>query len=158
MTDYGYCYTGVRELPEHQWVRLYHYVMPVTQIRGHIATSEFKDNPLIKGHFWVPIDDTHTWTYNWFYSADPAIPVTPAFVAESEESSGRGAWSDPADRYRLTASRDNDYLLDRAAQKTRRASPASPASTRKTSRSKKAWGRAPTVRSNISARPIAPSS
>jgi phthalate 4,5-dioxygenase oxygenase subunit len=118
VTDYGYCYTGVRQLPEHQWVRLYHYVMPVTQIRGHIATSEFKDNPLIKGHFWVPIDDTHTWTYNWFYSADPAIPVTPEFVAESEESSGRGAWSDPRDRYRLTANRENDYLLDRSAQKT----------------------------------------
>jgi phenylpropionate dioxygenase-like ring-hydroxylating dioxygenase large terminal subunit len=118
-TDYGYSYSGVRKLDTNQWVRLYHYIMPMTQIRGHIATSPYKQNPLIKGHFWVPIDDTHTWTYNWFYSADPTIEVTPEFAAHSEESSGRsGVWTNADDRYRLLANRTNDYLLDRAVQKT----------------------------------------
>jgi phthalate 4,5-dioxygenase len=120
ITDYGYNYSGVRLRGDQQWVRLYHYVMPVTQIRGHIVTSEYKENPLIKGHFWVPIDDTHTCTYNWMYSAERTIPLTPEFAEISETSSGRGSTlSDPNDRYRLIQNYANDYLIDRQVQKTK---------------------------------------
>ena len=119
-TDYGYAYSGVRDKGDRQWVRLYHYVMPFTQIRAHIAISPHKENPLIKGHFWVPIDDTHTWTYNWFYSAEPGIPVTPEFVELSESSSGRGSVHClPDDPYRLRQNAENDYLIDRDVQKRR---------------------------------------
>ena len=119
VTDYGYNYSGVRLRDGNQWVRLYHYVMPVTQIRGHIVTSEYKQNPLIKGHFWVPIDDTHTCTYNWMYSAERTIPLTSEFAEISETSSGRGtAAADPNDRYRLIQNLANDFLIDREVQKT----------------------------------------
>jgi len=119
VTNYGYNYSGVRLRVDQQWVRLYHYVMPVTQIRGHIVTSEYKSNPLIKGHFWVPIDDTHTCTYNWMYSAERTIPLTREFAELSETSSGRGPkWSVPNDPYRLVKNQSNDYLIDRGLQKT----------------------------------------
>lgn len=120
VTDYGYNYSGVRLRGDQQWVRLYHYVMPVTQIRGHIVTSEHKENPLIKGHFWVPIDDTHTCTYNWMYSAERTIPLTPEFAEIAETGSGRGTkWSDPNAPYRLIQKLENDYLIDRQVQKTK---------------------------------------
>jgi phthalate 4,5-dioxygenase len=118
-TPYGYAYSGVRLVDERQWVRLYHYVMPVTQIRGHITASPHKDHPQIKGHFWVPLDDTHTATYNFMYSADPAIVFEPEFIVLSERSSGRGpGMADPNDPYRLRQNRANDYEIDRAVQKT----------------------------------------
>jgi phenylpropionate dioxygenase-like ring-hydroxylating dioxygenase large terminal subunit len=60
-TDYGYIYAGVRRLPDEgrKHVRLYHWVMPWTQIRNG------GDSPYVNGHMWVPIDDYNTMVYNW---------------------------------------------------------------------------------------------
>jgi phthalate 4,5-dioxygenase len=119
VTGYGFSYSGVRQLDDAQWVRLYHYVMPVTQIRGHHAEAPTPGNPLVRGHFWVPIDDTHTWSFCWLYSEEPSIPVTPDVVLRKEESPGRGpdAW-DPEHTYHLKRNKANDYLIDRQIQKT----------------------------------------
>ncbi|HEY4266117.1 MAG TPA: Rieske 2Fe-2S domain-containing protein, partial [Micropepsaceae bacterium] len=37
LTDYGFQYSGIRKQNGRHWVRVYQYIMPVTQIRGRIA-------------------------------------------------------------------------------------------------------------------------
>ena len=118
-TDYGFTYTAVRARGEHDLVRVYHFVMPVTQIRG----QNFAFDPeilTINGHLWVPIDDEHTATYNFMYSDDPAVPLTTKFIDECETEIGRGPGDmDPQRPFRLKAQAENDFLIDRAVQKTR---------------------------------------
>ena len=82
-TAYGYLYTGIRARGTRQHVRVYHYVMPVTQIRGqnHAFDPEILT---INGHLWVPVDDEHTATYNFMYSDNPAVPLTQRFIDASE--------------------------------------------------------------------------
>ena len=67
----------------------------------------------------MPVDDTHTVTYNWMYSDDPAVALTPAFVDAAEHEIGRGPQDmDPARPFHLKATAANDFFLDRALQKT----------------------------------------
>jgi phthalate 4,5-dioxygenase oxygenase subunit len=119
-TAYGFTYSGVRAHGEQQWVRMYHYIMPVGQIRGRVTFPTFGITvPTINGHFWVPLDDTHTATYNWMHSYDPAIPITPEYALEFETFTGRGPDDlDPARPFHLKATLANDYFIDRVAQKT----------------------------------------
>ena len=116
-TDYGYLYTGIRARGDLQHVRVYHYVMPVTQIRGqnHAFDPEILT---INGHFWAPVDDEHTATYNFMYSDNPAVPLTQKFIDESETEIGRGpADLDPARPFHLKAQLANDFHIDRELQK-----------------------------------------
>jgi phthalate 4,5-dioxygenase oxygenase subunit len=120
-TPYGYNYTGIRDYADDsQWVRLYHFIMPVTQIRGRIQDPTIPNLfPTINGHFWVPLDDEHTATYNWMYAYDPARPVTPEYAAFVERYTGRGPeHMDPARPFHLKQNLSNDYLIDRQVQKT----------------------------------------
>jgi phthalate 4,5-dioxygenase oxygenase subunit len=116
-TDYGFLYTGIRSKGDRDFVRVYHYVMPVTQIRG----QNFAFDPeilTINGHFWVPVDDEHTATYNFMYSDNPAVPLTPHFIDESETEIGRGPEQlDPNRPFHLKAQLSNDFFIDRELQK-----------------------------------------
>jgi phenylpropionate dioxygenase-like ring-hydroxylating dioxygenase large terminal subunit len=118
-TAYGFVYTGIRARGERELVRVYHYVMPVTQIRG----QNFAFDPeilTINGHFWVPVDDEHTATFNFMYSDDPAVPLTQRFIDDAETEIGRGPGDlDPHRPFHLKAQAANDFLIDRAAQKQR---------------------------------------
>jgi hypothetical protein len=73
--------------------------------------------PTINGHIWVPIDDTTTWVYNWMYSYDTAIPITPEYAIEFETKYGRGP-DDLTTGFRLKKNLANDYLVDRTDQAT----------------------------------------
>ncbi len=67
------------------------------------------------GHAWVPIDDENCWT--WSFGAQPHRPFT---EEERELTVGRnGTWGPIDEHYRPLRNRDNDYLLDREAQRTR---------------------------------------
>ena len=120
-TDYGFEYSGIRKLNDRYWVRVYQYVMPATQIRGRIvpvrAEKEAPRVPLIAGHFWVPIDDVTVSVVNFFYSADPAIPVDREHMVKEETGYGRGP-GDLRPDLRLKQSRVNDFNIDRHIQKT----------------------------------------
>ena len=61
------------------------------------------------GHAWVPIDDENTWTWN--LSANPHRPYP-------EERRDGGLEEALDSKYRPLRNRDNDYLLDRAMQKS----------------------------------------
>ena len=72
------------------------------------------DHPM-HGHFWVPIDDHNCWA--WTYDFHPTRALT-------KEDARDGSRPGPAlqyvpGTYRPLANKDNDYLMDRAAQKRR---------------------------------------
>ena len=97
-TDYGYYYVSTRGLSDGSaYVRLYHYVMPNQQMRSG-AVKFLKDGgeedphaiPKMDGHLWVPVDDEHTYVYNWTCSADPDVPLPRDYVERWESFMGRG--------------------------------------------------------------------
>ncbi len=66
------------------------------------------------GHAWVPIDDTHCWT--WSFSWQAERPLTPEELADMRSGLGIHAHVDPI-TFRPLANRDNDYGIDRTEQR-----------------------------------------
>lgn len=71
----------------------------------------------IGGHIWVPIDDENCWA--WSINFYPDRPLSGAERAEMEAGKGIHVAYIPGS-FRPVANKDNDYLIDRAAQKDRR--------------------------------------
>jgi phthalate 4,5-dioxygenase oxygenase subunit len=106
----GGLYIGARRNAEggsYYW-RITQWVMPCGSMippRGDYPAG---------GHFWVPIDDENCMTWNWEYH--PVRALHPEERHAMENGKGRhviyekGSW-------RSEANKDNDYLVDRAAQK-----------------------------------------
>lgn len=120
LTEYGYYYTSHRVVGEDEnYIRIYQYMLPAQQMRPSVAAGldQRQDVPTIDGHIWVPIDDEHTFVYNYMYSCDPASPLTPEFVAEEEAFFGRAPGDYIPGTFRLKRNASNDYLVDRALQK-----------------------------------------
>ncbi|MBV9408233.1 MAG: aromatic ring-hydroxylating dioxygenase subunit alpha, partial [Candidatus Eremiobacteraeota bacterium] len=121
-TDYGFRYASTRDLgADGLYVRVYHYVMPAQQLRGTITSFEGgrAEVPKLDGHIWVPIDDEHTWVYNFMFGFDESVPITPEYAASIEAWFGRGKDDFVPGTYRLKAGLENDYFIDRAVQRTR---------------------------------------
>jgi phthalate 4,5-dioxygenase len=119
-TGYGFTYSGVRYLPDHQWVRIYHYVLPSIQMRGTVHGLDLQEGyvPRADGHLWIPIDDEHTWVFNFMYSYDPAVPLPHEQAIGVEVRAGRGP-DDLTPDYRAVRNKANDYMIDRALQKSK---------------------------------------
>jgi phthalate 4,5-dioxygenase oxygenase subunit len=119
-TEYGFTYSGVRYLPDHQWVRIYHYVLPSIQMRGTVHGLDLQEGyvPRADGHLWIPIDDEHTWVFNFMYSYDPAVPLPHEQAIGVEVRAGRGP-DDLTPDYRAVRNKANDYMIDRALQKSK---------------------------------------
>jgi phthalate 4,5-dioxygenase oxygenase subunit len=120
-TGYGFTYSGIRARDTHNWVRGYHWIMPSFHMRasveGAFGYREKGDEvPTIDGHMWIPIDDNHTWVYNFMYSHDPARPLPPDQAHNAETRLGRGDWLN--ENYVSKLNRSNDYGIDRLLQKT----------------------------------------
>jgi phthalate 4,5-dioxygenase oxygenase subunit len=112
ITDYGYQYTGIRELGDAEMhVRTYHFIMPFHQIR---AFSNEKGGDADAGHIWVPIDDENCMVWNWHYSRTEK-PLTEEERAEAWLGNGPDHVDQTTFRARLNP--DNNYLIDRAVQK-----------------------------------------
>src|SRR5665213_2591720 len=96
--------------------------MPAVQLRGNTTAwtghGEKVRVPKLDGHVWVPIDDEQTWVYNFQYSYDPSIPIPEDYAWEEEAKFGRGK-DDVLPGYRLKASSENDYFIDREMQRTK---------------------------------------
>jgi phthalate 4,5-dioxygenase oxygenase subunit len=120
-TDYGYYYVSTRKAgADGSYVRLYHYVMPAQQMRGGLnGVLGRNEVPQLDGHLWVPIDDEQTNVYNWCYSADPAIAISEEQAEAHEHHSGRGKDDLIPDTFKLKRNLANDYLIDRAVQKSK---------------------------------------
>jgi hypothetical protein len=68
------------------------------------------------GHFWVPIDDENNWA--WSFDYHPTRDLTPAEVQAMDEGKGIHVRYVPG-TFRPLQNKDNDYLMDRAAQKAK---------------------------------------
>jgi hypothetical protein len=68
----------------------------------------------VHGHFWIPIDDQNCWV--WSYDYHPTRAITAAERAAMAAGKGVHCQYVPG-TYRPLANKDNDYLMDRAAQK-----------------------------------------
>jgi len=120
VTDYGYYYVSNRKLSaDRRYIRIYQYIMPAQQVRPSIvaSTGELQAVPTIDGHLWVPIDDESTHVYNIMYSYDEKVPLSEAFVKETEEFFGRGQDDLIPGTFRLKRNIENDFLVDRSLQK-----------------------------------------
>jgi hypothetical protein len=73
-----------------------------------------RGNHSVHGHFWVPIDDENCWV--WSYEYHPTRPLTDEEIKAVCDGQGIHAKCVPG-TYRPRANKDNDYLMDRAAQK-----------------------------------------
>ena len=71
------------------------------------------DHPM-HGHFWVPIDDQHNWA--WSFDYHPTRELTADEVQAMKDGHGIHVRYVPG-TYRPLQNKDNDYLMDREAQK-----------------------------------------
>ena len=70
------------------------------------------------GHVWVPIDEENCWA--WSINFRPERPLTAEERAHMEAGKGIHCDYEPG-TFRPRANKDNDYLIDRRAQKEKRA-------------------------------------
>jgi phenylpropionate dioxygenase-like ring-hydroxylating dioxygenase large terminal subunit len=75
-------------------------------------------NHALGGHAWVPIDDEHCWA--WSMNWRPGEPLSAEERHHMESGKGIHCEYIPG-TFRSKANKDNDYLIDRVAQKERRA-------------------------------------
>jgi phthalate 4,5-dioxygenase len=106
----GGLYIGVRRNAENNnyYWRITQWVMP-----SFTMIPPFGDYP-VGGHFWIPIDDEHCWTWSFDYHPTRNLTEGEGFTRD-----GKGIHVEciPG-TYRPVANKDNDYLIDRAAQKS----------------------------------------
>ena len=106
----GGLYIGARRNAEngnYYW-RITQYVLP-----SFTMIAPRGGHP-VHGHFWIPIDDENCWT--WSFDYHPTRALTDDEVAAMRAGKGIHVKLIPG-TYRPIANKDNDYLMDRAAQK-----------------------------------------
>jgi phenylpropionate dioxygenase-like ring-hydroxylating dioxygenase large terminal subunit len=105
----GLC-IGARRNAEHG-----HYYWRITQwvMPSFTMIPPRGDHP-VHGHFWVPIDDETCWTWSFDYRA--IAPLSQQEVEAMHAGKSIHTVYVPG-TFRPRANKDNDYLIDRAAQK-----------------------------------------
>jgi nitrite reductase/ring-hydroxylating ferredoxin subunit len=109
-TDYGFVYGGRRNYQDgngFHW-RLTHWLMPTFSM---IPGTRWP----IGGRCWIPIDDHHTWVFNYWYNADAPLPPEDLTWCEA------GVLTPPVVEprtFRNVRNKANDYLIDRQIQRT----------------------------------------
>ncbi len=120
--EHGFTYASVRHVSDEQtYLRVYQFVMPFQQFRGGLVDAEGAPArlPSVHGHMWVPIDDEHTYVYNWMYAADESHPISDEVWAAQERNAGRGRDDYLPGTYWLLRNPGNDFMIDRQVQRTR---------------------------------------
>jgi len=97
--------------PGHYYWRITQFIMPwYTMIPPYGANA-------LNGHAWVPVDDENCWTWNM--SHHPTRQLAEKELQAMRSGQGMYAELIPG-TYRPVANKENDYLMDRAAQKAGR--------------------------------------
>jgi phenylpropionate dioxygenase-like ring-hydroxylating dioxygenase large terminal subunit len=106
----GGLFVGARRRAEagHYYWRVTPWVLP-----NFTMVPPRADHP-VHGHFWVPIDDENCWVFTFDYHA--ARPLTEAELDAMRAGHGVHNEYVPG-TYRPLANKDNDYLMDRDAQR-----------------------------------------
>jgi phthalate 4,5-dioxygenase oxygenase subunit len=106
----GGLYIGARRNAEngnYYW-RITQWVMPT------FTMIPPRGDHCVHGHFWIPIDDENCWT--WSYDYHPTRKLKESEVAAVRAGKGIHVTYVPG-TFRPVQNKDNDYLMDRAAQK-----------------------------------------
>jgi hypothetical protein len=122
ITDYGFMYTGIRNVSEDQsYVRVYQFLMPNQQMRANLVDAEGRParRPSLDGHIWVPMDDENTMLYTMKYGASADYPITDEEWWADEDRAGRGTQHLIPGTYWTLKGPDNDYDIDREVQRTK---------------------------------------
>jgi phthalate 4,5-dioxygenase len=109
----GGLYIGARRDAEngnYYW-RITQWVMPA------FTMIPPRGNHPVHGHFWVPIDDENCWTWSFDYHS--TRPLSQDELRAMREGKGIHVKYLPG-TFRPFANKDNDYCIDRAAQKAGR--------------------------------------
>jgi phenylpropionate dioxygenase-like ring-hydroxylating dioxygenase large terminal subunit len=109
----GGLYIGARrnaENGQYYW-RITPWVMPC------FTMIPPRGNHPVHGHFWIPIDDETCWA--WSFDYQPTRALTADEVTAMRAGKGIHVAYVPGS-FRPAANKDNDYLIDRAAQKAGR--------------------------------------
>ena len=103
-------YVGARRNADdgHYYWRVTPWVMP-----NFTMVPPRADHPL-HGHFWVPIDDENCWAYSFDYH--PTRPLSDEELQAMKDGQGVHNQYVPG-TYRPLQNKDNDYLIDREAQR-----------------------------------------
>ena len=106
----GGLYIGARRNAEdgHYYWRITPWVMP-----SFTMVPPRGDHP-VHGHFWIPIDDDNCWA--WSFDYHPVRALTREERQAMIDGKGVHVRYVPG-TYRPLANKDNDYLIDREAQK-----------------------------------------
>jgi phthalate 4,5-dioxygenase oxygenase subunit len=106
----GGLYIGARRNAEdgHYYWRITPWVMP-----SFTMVPPRGDHP-VHGHFWIPIDDENCWA--WSFDYHPVRALTREERQAMIDGKGVHVRYVPG-TYRPLANKDNDYLIDREAQK-----------------------------------------
>jgi phthalate 4,5-dioxygenase len=109
----GGLYIGARRNAEngHYYWRITPWVMP-----SYTMIAPRGNHP-VHGHFWVPIDDENCWA--WSFDYHPLRALTDSEVQAMKDRKGIFVKFVPG-TFRPLQNKDNDYLIDRAAQKAGR--------------------------------------
>lgn len=92
-----------------------HYYWRITQwVMPSFTMIAPRGNHSVHGHFWIPIDDGACWV--WSYDYHPIRPLTDAELTAMRAGKGIHVACAPG-TYRPLANKENDYLMDRAAQR-----------------------------------------
>jgi hypothetical protein len=112
-TDYGMTIFGRRNGgPDSYYWRITQWLFP-----WFTLIPPFGQHSLA-GHVWVPIDDHNCWA--WSINFHPDKPLTAE--ERSDMEAGRGIHCEYEEgSFRTKANKDNDYLMDRKAQRDKRA-------------------------------------
>jgi phenylpropionate dioxygenase-like ring-hydroxylating dioxygenase large terminal subunit len=111
--DFGLTLFGRRNgEPDSYYWRVTQWLFP-----WYTLIPPFGDHSLA-GHVWVPIDDHTCWA--WSVNFRPDKPLSEQEVADLNAGKGIHCEYEPG-TFRPKANKDNDYLIDRQAQKDKRA-------------------------------------
>jgi phthalate 4,5-dioxygenase oxygenase subunit len=106
----GGLYIGARRNAEegnYYW-RITQWVMP------SFTMIPPRGSHTVHGHFWVPIDDDNCWA--WSYDFHPTRAIADAERKAMKEGKGIHVLNMPG-TFRPVANKENDYLIDREAQR-----------------------------------------
>jgi len=117
-TECGTMYAAYRPAtPDHTYYRFAHFAFPFWTL---FPNGPLSDNVLVQG--WVPMDDTHTMAFTFSWSRKTPVlsrnkngDLLPLLDRVTATLPNTADWFG---RWRPVANQDNDYLIDRDAQRT----------------------------------------
>jgi hypothetical protein len=92
----------------HYYWRITQWIMP-----WYTMVPPYGDNAL-NAHAWVPIDDQNCFT--WTFTYHPTRPLSDMELDVMRKGGGIHVQLIPDGTFRPIINKDNDYLMDRAAQ------------------------------------------